>query len=482
MKIQTKILMLLAVMTATVFTVSAVTEKEMDQARAIAAKWYIRYVNDASGYLDNVSPQSMADLEKNLTTDKDRQNFKDFKNAGAPGQYSDWDKDQLVAYWSSTFFTDHKSALNAKGAENGACKQRIRKAIQSMTVTPPAAPEPEPAPVEPEQPKVDTPKAVEVIESGLDQIAEQISDADTVLTQQEEEMAAQPKKNSGTWVYIMILAILVVVVIFLVIYASKTMKTQPKKEAPRREDRGAAREPRRAEPRPVREQPVRVENNTSDDVVEAYVGMGAAKALEEAAAPVQPVENSETRMRERYAESLAEKSEEIRLLKRKVGKLEDKVDELTAENTRLKAEIERRNREAAYAPKNTVPEDTIVSPSRPQAEAAPREPRHELKEIYLGRVNSKGLFVRADRQLSPGHSVYRLATNNGLTGTFTVVEDPMMQQMALEEPGKWLAGGCVAKDLFDTEGRIAIRNEAAGTAIFEDGAWRVMRKAKIRYE
>ena len=42
----------------------AVTRQEMDQARTIAAKAYIRYVNDGSGYLDDLNPKTMEELVK----------------------------------------------------------------------------------------------------------------------------------------------------------------------------------------------------------------------------------------------------------------------------------------------------------------------------------------------------------------------------------------------------------------------------------
>ena len=62
----------------TPFTASAVTDKEMEQARTIATKAYLRYANDGSGYLDKLNPKTMAELEKNLKP-KEKENLKAFK-------------------------------------------------------------------------------------------------------------------------------------------------------------------------------------------------------------------------------------------------------------------------------------------------------------------------------------------------------------------------------------------------------------------
>ena len=49
----------------------AVTEKEMEEARAITAQAYLRYANDGSGYLDEFRATSMSQLESKLKTIKE---------------------------------------------------------------------------------------------------------------------------------------------------------------------------------------------------------------------------------------------------------------------------------------------------------------------------------------------------------------------------------------------------------------------------
>ena len=121
------------------------------------------------------------------------------------------------------------------------------------------------------------------------------------------------------------------------------------------------------------------------------------------------------------------------------------------------------------------------APAPVQPKPAPAQ-EEILHVIYLGRANSRGIFVRADRRLSPGNTIYRLDTEDGLVGTFHVVDNPAVTAIALEHPLEMLSGGCSAIDIEDTVGATSIVTESSGTAIFENGYWKVLRKSSIRYE
>ena len=64
-------------------TMQAVTDKEMEQARVIATQAYLRYANDGSGYLDDLHPKTMAELERSLKP-KEKENIKAFKPYHCP--------------------------------------------------------------------------------------------------------------------------------------------------------------------------------------------------------------------------------------------------------------------------------------------------------------------------------------------------------------------------------------------------------------
>ncbi len=121
----------------------AVSDNEMEQARTIAAKMYLRYANNGSGYLDDVKATNMADLQKVLKK-KEQENIKAFLSIPVPKDYAQWDKAKLVEYWSATAFNAPGLIEQGQGA-----KSRVRKQIEAMTVSAPAA-QPTPASVDPE--------------------------------------------------------------------------------------------------------------------------------------------------------------------------------------------------------------------------------------------------------------------------------------------------------------------------------------------
>lgn len=440
------------------FNAYAVNEAEMDQARAIAAKWYLRYINNGSDYLDNLNPTSMSDLEGQLKQ-TEQENIKKFKAVSTPSNYSSWNKEDLVAYWGTTFFKEGK-ALDPKGQDNAWIKSRVTSSIKNnvtvkSTPVPTAAPEPEaapeetPAPVaEPEVPAqvpVQQPtqtydpynlEEVTVDNPNADLEAQEAAEAENT----EEAIEEAEKKGSSTWVYVMILCILVAIVIALVVYASKTMKGQNRRDAEDEDtyDPGES----------TRTQPLAQERKRSSIA-------------------------DDTGRRERFAEALAVKTEEIRTLNRRISDLEADNETLREENRRLRAEAE------SHRYRRT--ERTESSEERERYGAGTATAAKE-RTIYLGRANSKGLFVRADRHAIEGQSIFKLTTTDGSTGTFTLIDNPVVEEQILDDPGRWAAGGCFAKDIFDTEGRYRVVMETPGKAVFEDGAWRVERKARIRYE
>lgn len=447
----------------------AVTDAEMDEARAITAKFYIRYINNGAGYLDNWLPKSMADLEKKLTNSTDKGNLKQFKSITTPTDYSSWDKTRLVDYWSNSFFAENAAQLDSKAASNAMCKKQIRTAVTRMEIA-------APAPAAAEQPAAAeaAPAAAEQqeaqVQEELARVDGEIQEAQDLVAQEEAAAERPEKKSSGTWVYIMVLAILVAVVIFLVVYASRTMKGQPKAA----KTKGAE----------DFDDDTRADDTDDSLPYESYQPAPVAPAPEPEAPrydSYQPrsARTEETRIREKYAETLAAKAEEIRNLNRQLAEMETLAAGLKDENRRLKAEVEQMRRSAAAPQPSSAHHHGGSHHNAYQPQ--PRHSEGETREVYLGRVNSKGIFIRADRHAVDGQSIYKLTTSNGQSGTYTLINNPLIEEQVLDDPGKWLAGGCFAKDIFDTEGRQGICMETPGTAVFRDGAWRVERKAKIRY-
>lgn len=413
-----KILIFMAVATLPLMA-RGVTDREMEQARTIATKNYLRYANDGSGYLDDVNANTMAELEAALKT-KEKENIKAFKAIPVPSDYKSWDKEKLVEYWAVTAYQTKGLLEKGRGG-----RIRTRSQINKMTITPPsasAAPEQSPtvtggttaspAPFTPQSDSMNNKNA---------------TNADILLNAEGQSLEAMPaideadlnvdKERNFTWVYIMVLSILVALVIALVVYAAKVMKT-------------------------------------------TGINPGNERAGEE-----------EREQLEHLESSVADKNVEI-------SRLNKRIESLTRQNGELQARIEALNAELTVL-KGAAAAASVKERETPEPVTARKAP---LRSIFLGRANSKGIFVRADRTLNVGNSIFVLETSDGYSGSFKVADSPAAWSLALSNPKENLENACTGRNLDDTQAYSRIVTESSGTAVFEGGCWRVIRKARISYE
>lgn len=471
----------------------AVTDAEMDHARAVAAQWYLRWANNGSDYLDNLSPKSMAELEGKLKA-KEKENLKAFKSVKTPTDYASWDKDKLVEYWGVTFFKSAGLDEQGKGARN-----RVKKSVAQISVAEsaetPAAAQEAASELPSAAPDSASPAASAAEMPGASEIVDEVAAADSAMAADAAaEKTEQKKSSSSTWLYIVALVVLVGVVVWLVIFASKTMQggADGEKSADGKDSDGEA---VRKKPAPVAEEPERRGRTVVYSSVEED---DTRQPVYEASG-----DKNDSQLREKFVRTLASKDEEIRVLHREINDLREECMRLGEENGRLTSDLTLANRElealrgrlraanVVTSAASSAPSGAGLAPAsrrrmeipRP-AESAPERTRHQdgIREIYLGRVNSKGIFVRADRRPVEGKSVFVLTTSDGYTGSYRVLQSASAIDMALDHPEHYLAGGCVAPDITDTAEADGIRTVTAGTAVFEDGCWRLLRKAKIAYE
>lgn len=417
-------LLLLALLMVVPAIAGAVTQKEMEQARTIATKAYLRYANDGSGYLDEVNPTTMEELEAVLKT-KEKENIKAFKEIPVPTDYKSWNKDQLVEYWAVTAFKT--KGLLEKGLGG---RIRARSQINKMTIAPPGAePEPEASPA-----------AAEIVADSVANAANLQNEAEQLAADEEfEENTDVDKAYNYTWVYIMILAILVAIVVALVVYAANVFK---------KKDNGL----------------MPVAHPHSDKEMQEKL--------------------------EHYESVLADKDTDIMMLKKKL-------DNLSNENTGLKQKIEKLEAELASTKRGDVFVAPIqeplaatepLKPAQPEPVQPiplfeePREKKPNLRSIFLGRANARGIFIRADRTLNVGNSVFLLETTDGYSGSFKVADSPAAWSLALSNPKEYLETACSGHNLDDTVNATKVVTDSSGTAVFEGGCWRVTRKARIHYE
>lgn len=401
----------------------AVTPQEMEQARTIAAKAYIRYVNDGSGYLDDLNPKTIEELQASLKP-KEKENIQVFLEIPVPSDYQNWDLKQLADYWAGTAFKTKGLVEKGLGGRN-----RARTQINKMKISAPETAKPDET-IQTSQPK-DSIQEIKVNEGeNAEGQINPVSQEEALAIDVENDFADPEIEEAYnyTWVYIVILALLVGIVIALVVYAVNIMKKN---------------------------------------------GANAASALRK-----KDLATEESL--EKYQNKIADKDYEITMLNKKLN-------EALRQNSELKAKVDELNSELntlRYAPSAaTVAEETerIEIPREERIAPSPVKPT-TLHTIYLGRANANQIFVRADRTLNPGNSIFVLDTNDGYSGTFKVADSPSAWTLALSNPLEYLSYACTGQNLDNTYGATRIITESAGSAIFEGGCWRVIRKAKIRYE
>lgn len=403
----------------------AVTDKEMEEARTIAAKAYLRYANDGSGYLDDLNPKTMKELEAALKT-KEKENIKAFKSIPVPQDYKSWNKDKLVEYWAVTAFQNKGLLEKGRGG-----RIRARSLINKMTVSSPQKETPAPtqaAPV-PVDTKEESKTSVETPDTASNPLNILEADEQAVLEQMEEEEDLNVgRARNYTWVYIMVLVILVAIVIALVVYASNVMKKN-------------------------------------------------GKQLENPAPRTTPSRSShKPQVDQNYEALLADKNVEIAMLRKKL-------EAATRHNSELRIKIENLTSELKTLQTPVVVAASEESPKEEEKEAqVPTQPKTRLRTIYLGRANSRGIFIRADRTINPGHSIFVLETSDGFTGSYHVIDSPAVWSLALSNPQEYLETVCMGRDLGNAANATQIVTESPGTAVFEGGCWRVIRKTRIRYE
>lgn len=464
-------IMMIAVAMVTAIPSFAVTDKEMEQARAVAAKHYLRYANNGSDYLDKLNPSSVAELSKSLKA-KEKENIKSFNEVAVPKDYASWDKKKLVEYWSSTFFKS--PGLKDDGKK---CLGILAKKLNNINVGSPAPKEETPA--EPEK-KAEAPAAPAQAPASAEPVATTSAAQEEVASPEaiESEIAAaqaqaeadaglteeRPEKSSGTGWYIAILVLLVGVVIWLVMYASKSMKAT---------EMGAS-------------------------------GNGAGeKEIRELKRAAKEEQN---KMREQYATSLTSKNDEIKQLRARCEELEGSLEAAMRERDAARREVEAARGELArersrrqevsaresapqralrqeqpVAAQRRVSEQQAPVPAKPTAQKSAPSGGGLPPVVYLGHVNQRGFFVKASRSLQVDSSVFYMDIPDGHHGKFRVANAPEIMDRLLSDPKLWLEGGCDIVNPEDADIATEIVTLDTGEVLFADNTCRVVKKARIKF-
>jgi hypothetical protein len=428
----------------------------MEEARTIAAIVYLRNANNGSDYLDNVSAKSLSQLEGKLK-DTEKKNLATFKSVAMPSDYASWDKAKLVEYWSSTFYSNSEiKKIQSVGFARNTTKRRI----EAMNIAAPTA-EAQEQPTA-EENAAEENKEEETSEQGDTNLESPImeetaTDTEEQLKAQEDSIANLNKgvdadsvligEESHTWLYVIILIILVAAMAGLIIYASKVFKRQNddyEKTKREKESDGFDREESEREKQAMQAQIAELQRAAND-----------------------------------YRTHLSSVKNELETERQRTAALQNSGAQ--PQPAAQPVETAPRTAPQVISATQDAPINTRRQTAQPAPQPARRADKKEGRTIYLGRANNTGMFVRAEKELNKEKTVFKLVSQDGITGTFSVVNDYEIQDRILDDPETELANACFCDD-FDNTDRTEILTDRNGTAIFESGRWRVLRKAHISLE
>lgn len=158
--------------------------------------------------------------------------------------------------------------------------------------------------------------------------------------------------------------------------------------------------------------------------------------------------------------------------------LNQRMDDLTSKTNRIETSVgsvrqDMRNRTAAYGPAPAAQAAT-----QQYGPAQPPQPKRPT-EFYLGIPGMDGTWREVKTVNIAGQSLYLLNSVDGVNGTFRVINEPGAVQPILMAVGKYLAPVCrVTNTATQVNG---IVTDEPGTAVCENGVWRMTKKAVVHY-
>ena len=157
-----------------------------------------------------------------------------------------------------------------------------------------------------------------------------------------------------------------------------------------------------------------------------------------------------------------------RELNQRLNNLADKTNRIESSVGSVRQDMRNRDR--------VIEQHPPVSPYG--APAQPIQPKRPT-EFYLSMPSPDGSWSEVSTVNTQGQCLYILNSPDGVNGTFRVINEPIAIQMILMGVGKYLNPVCrVSNTASQVSG---IVTDEPGTAVFENGVWRMTKKAVVHY-
>ena len=161
-----------------------------------------------------------------------------------------------------------------------------------------------------------------------------------------------------------------------------------------------------------------------------------------------------------------------RMINQRLDNLVVKTDRIETSVGSVRQDIRNRTATVGAAPVTGYP----ISQNTPSAQP-PQVNRPT--QFYLGMPGTDGSWSDVSTTNKPGQCLYVINSQDGLSGTFKVINEPVAVQSILMAVGKYLSPVCrVTNTATQVSG---IVTDEPGVAVNDNGVWRMTKKAVVHY-
>ena len=171
----------------------------------------------------------------------------------------------------------------------------------------------------------------------------------------------------------------------------------------------------------------------------------------------------------------------IASLEQRIAQLEAHLAELEGKMSTIAADDYRQHitaTPAAAAPSESYGA-TPVSGDSPSAN--PRHTPSAPRQLYLSAPTPEGIFTDYSDEERVGSSVYLLTTDDGINGTFRMLNTPDALATLAISISQFVKPVCKIIGAVSIQPRHVVVH-MPGSAVFEDGVWRTTVKAQVQFE
>lgn len=142
------------------------------------------------------------------------------------------------------------------------------------------------------------------------------------------------------------------------------------------------------------------------------------------------------------------------------------------------SEKEKESEEESVVAPTTIQLDTPINPVEI---SVPEPPKPQTMEVYLAAPSADGSFPSVSSREQIGKSIYVLSTQDGMNGTFSIIDSNDAIATAMISISQFLKPVCKVNGSTAQYPHHIITDEV-GTASKEGGLWKVVRKAIVHFE